>query len=98
MNEMETIRDFIWDARIGMLYLAAAGRLRASADGVERLLTLVPGASGKASQDSLWCGRRRGNVLFRTELLNRDFGCPMFELLALVGRIVGFRWSESRRQ
>ena len=98
MSEMETTRDFICDVCTGVLWLAAAEARTASASGVEPLLTGVPSDGSKDSEDSLWGGRRRGNVLLRMKLLNRDSKCPMFELLALVGRIVGFRLSESRRQ
>jgi hypothetical protein len=98
MNEMDTTRDFICDICTGMPWLAAAGGRTASLCGVEPLLTGVPSGGSKVSKDSLWGGRRRGNVLVRMKLLNRDSKCSMFELLALVGRIVGFRLSESRRQ
>jgi hypothetical protein len=98
MSEMETTRNFICDVCTGVLWLAATGGRTASASGVEPLLTGVPSDGSKDSQDSLWGGRRRGNVLLRMKLLNRDSKCSMFELLALVGRIVGFRLSESRRQ
>ena len=98
MNQMETTHDFICDVRTGVLWLAAAEARTASACGVERLLTRVPSDGSKDSQDSLWGGNRRGIVPFRLELLNSNFGCPMFKCLALVGRIVGFRLSESRRQ
>ncbi len=98
MNEMDTTRDFICDVRTLMQGLAAAVGRIASACGVERLLTGVPSGGSKVSQDSLWSGRRRGNVLLRLELPTSDFGCSMLEFLALVGRIVGFRWSESRQQ
>ena len=98
MSEMETTRDFICDVCTGVLWLAATGGRTASASGVEPLLTGMPSDGSKDSQDSLWGGRRRGNVLLRLELPTGDFGCSMFELLALVGRFVGFRLSESRRQ
>jgi hypothetical protein len=98
MSEMEITRDFICDVCTGMPWLAAAGGRTASACGVEPLLTGVPSDGSKDSQDSLWGGRRRGNVLLHMKLLNRDSKCSMFELLALVSRIVGFRLSESRRQ
>ena len=98
MSEMETTRDFICDVCAGVLWLAATGRRTASASGVEPLLTGCQNGDSKDSQDSLWGGRRRGNVLLRLELPTGDFGCSMFELLALVGRFVGFRLSESRRQ
>ena len=98
MNEIESTPDFNCDVRPGVPWLAAAGGRTASAWGVERLLTGVPSGGSKVSKDSLWGGRRRGNVLLRMKLLNRDSKCSMFELLALVGRIVGFRLSESRRQ
>ena len=94
MNEMGTTSDFICDVCSGVLWLAAAVGRTASAWGVEG----VPSGGSKDSQDSLWGGKRRGNVLSRMKLPNRDSRCPMFELLALVGRIVGFRLSESRRQ
>ena len=98
MSEIETTRDFICDVCTGVLRLAAAEARTASASGVKPFLTGVPSDGSKDSEDSLWGGRRRGNVLLRLELPTGDFGCSMFECLALVGRIVGFRLSESRRQ